>query len=53
MTIFGLSIVAVLVLAELGRAVTGNNLNARGLNLSSAMEWTIFGSLVLVWLGAD
>lgn len=52
MMMFGLSVVAVLVLAELGRTVTNNNLNARGLTLSSALDWMIFGSLVLGWLGA-
>jgi hypothetical protein len=52
MMMFGLSVVAMLVLAELGAGMSGGGLNPYVLNLSPAMRWTIFASLILGWLGA-
>ncbi|HEY1656792.1 MAG TPA: hypothetical protein VGG14_00480 [Candidatus Sulfotelmatobacter sp.] len=49
---FGLSLVAMLVLAELGTGLTGAGLDAYMLNLTPPMRWTIFASLVLGWLAA-
>lgn len=52
MMMFGLSVVGMLVLVELGSGMTGGSLNAHLLNLTPAMRWTIFASLILGWLAA-
>jgi SNF family Na+-dependent transporter len=52
MMMFGLSVVAMLVLAALGTGMTGNSLSTYMLNLSPAMRWTIFASLILGGLAA-
>jgi hypothetical protein len=49
---FGLSVVALMVIAALGSGAMGGSLNAYLLNLSPAMRWTAFASLLLGWLGA-
>jgi hypothetical protein len=51
MMMFGLSVVAMLVLAELGTGMN-SGLNTYVLHLSPAMRWTIFASLILGWLAA-
>jgi hypothetical protein len=52
MMMFGLSVVAMLVLAALGTGMIGGSLNIYLLNQSPAMRWTIFASLILGWLAA-
>jgi hypothetical protein len=52
MMMFGLSVVAMLMLAEFGTGMSGGGLNTYLLNLSPAMRWTIFASLILGWLAA-
>lgn len=52
MMMFGLSVAAMLVVAELGTGMTGGGLNTYLLNMSPAMRWTIFASLILGWLAA-
>lgn len=49
---FGLSVVAVMVIAALGSGAMGSSLNGYLVNLSPAMRWTAFASLLLGWLGA-
>lgn len=52
MMMFGLSVVSMLVIAELGTGMSSGGLNPYLLNLSPAMRWTIFASLILGWLAA-